>query len=214
MRKNRTLVALPVLLMFAAAPNLLAQRWELGAGAGGSFYTKQTVSSNAGSVESQFKPGFGATAFLGQNGNRLGGEIRYSFMRNEMELTGLGRSFKMSGRSQAIHYDVLVFFSDGQSKVRPYVSVGGGIKQYSGTGADVAIQPLGTIAVLTRTSEWKPMISAGAGVKFIAGNNWVFRAELRSYITQTPKEVVTPVNGKISGWTYQLMPVFTISYLF
>ena len=148
-------------LMLAAAPSVFGQRWEFGAGGGASFFTNETLTSPAGSVTAGFAPGYGLTAYAAQTGRRYGGEIRYAFLLNDMKLDGMGRSFTFGGRSQLVTYDFSVFMGGKEAKVRPYISVGGGIRQFSGTGEDMAVQPLGSVAVLTHTSQWKPVISGG-----------------------------------------------------
>jgi hypothetical protein len=65
--------------------------------------------------------------------------------------------------------------------------------------------------VLTRTSETKPMLSAGAGVKFQA-NRFTFRAEFRDYISPVPNRIILPVPGtQLTGWMHDLTPMFGIS---
>lgn len=200
-------------LFLALGPAAFGQKWEVGAGGGGSFYNAKTISSPLGSVEAKFKPGFAASAWLGQIGRRAGGEIRYTFFKNDMELTGPGGRFAMPGRAQAIHYDALVYFNNGRAKTRGFLIVGGGVKQYSGTGDDVAFQPTGNIAVLTRTNEWKPLLTTGAGVRFALSDRVHLRAEVRGYFTPTPKEVITPVTGDLSGWVFDIVPTVSLTYV-
>ena len=190
-----------------------AQQWEVGAGGGASLYNTKTIGSPSGSVEAKFKPGYGFTAIFGQIGNRVGGEVRYSWQSNEMELSGLGKTFTMGGRSQTLAYNVLVYFAGREAKVRPYVLGGGGIKQYTGTGSASALQPLLQIAVLTNTSEWKPVVNAGGGIRFATGKKAHVRAELLVTMSEAPTKVVTPVSGSLSGWYFQFMPVFSLSYV-
>lgn len=199
-------------LTLAVIPAAFAQKWEVGGGAGGSFYSSKSITGSAGTADASFKPGFAGTGYLGQNGDRIGGEIRYSYQQNKMELKSGGRSFSMSGRTQAIHYDVLIYGNRKGSKVRPYFLGGGGLKQYAGTGPDVAIQSVGDIAVLTRTSEWKPLITFGGGVKVAASEHVVFRAEFLAQMSQAPKEVIAPISGDFKGWYLNYLPVFTVAY--
>lgn len=206
---------LAALGLLASAP-AWAQQWEIGVGGGASFYTKQTLTSPAGSAEASFSPGYGFTAFAGQTGNRYGGEVRYTYLFNDMKLNGVGKSFTFGGRSQIITYDFMIFAGGNkESKFRPYFSVGGGMKQYEGTGADMAVQPVGSVAVLTRTSQWKPVISGGAGVRVQTGARTVVRAELKAYASQNPKEVITPVTGAGGdSWIINFAPMFSIAFIF
>jgi hypothetical protein len=92
--------------------------------------------------------------------------------------------------------------------------VGGGMKLYEGTGKDIAVQPLGRIAVLTRTTQWKPLISFGGGVKFRVGDRAAVRVEVRTNMTEVPTEVITPINGKISGWLLNFAPMVSLGWTF
>ncbi len=200
-------------ILISTAPAALGQKWEVGAGAGASLYNAQTITSGSTSVEAKFKPGYGFSAFVGQVGDRLGGEVRYTWLSNEMELSGAGKNFTMGGHTQAIHYDVNFYFNSRKSKTRPYLFAGGGMKQYSGKGPATAVQPLGNIVVLTDTSEWKPLISGGGGVRIAVGEKASLRAEFRMYFTQTPTNVITPVSGSLSGWYYNFVPMVNLSYV-
>ncbi|MBI4891605.1 MAG: outer membrane beta-barrel protein, partial [Acidobacteria bacterium] len=166
--KHFTLIAGAVLLL-AGAPAALGQKWEVGAGGGASLYNSKTITAGSAAVDAKFKPGYGFSAYLGQIGDRLGGEVRYTWLSNDMELSGAGKNFTMGGHTQAIHYDVSFYFNPRKSKTRPYLFAGGGMKQYTGKGPAQAVQPLGSIVVLTDTSEWKPLISGGGGVRFAVG---------------------------------------------
>lgn len=196
-----------------AAPGLLAQRWEFGGAGGASFYSKKSIAASAGTVDAKFNPGFGFGAYFGQIGNRLGGEIRYDYNMNEMELNGLGKSVKMNGRSQSFHYDVHVYFNKARNKVRPYLLGGAGLRLYEGTSSAGVVQPLMNIAVLTDTTQWKPLVVAGGGVRIEASKHVHVRAEFRVNMTESPNEIITPTGGKIDGWLFQFAPVFSISYV-
>lgn len=205
------------LILSAAAaissPAALAQRWEVGAGGGASIYNTRSISSPSGAVDARFKPGYGFSAYLGQIGDRVGGELRYSWFSNDMELSGTGRSFTMGGRSQSLSYSVLFYLARKEAKTRPYFLAGGGIRQYTGTGSASALQPLINIAVLTNTSEWKPVVTTGAGVRFATGHKAHVRAELLLYLSEAPTKVITPVTGSLSGWYINFAPMFSLSYV-
>jgi opacity protein-like surface antigen len=201
------------LAAFLTAPGALAQRWEFGGAGGASFYNKRSIAAPAGSVDAKFNSGFAASAYFGQIGNRLGGEMRYDFHVNEMELSGLGRSVKMDGRSQAFHYDVLVYFNKIGSRVRPYLLGGVGMKYYQGTSSAGVVQPLMNVAVLTDTSQWKPLVVAGGGIRFEASKHVHVRAEFRVNMTQAPTQIITPVSGELDGWYFNYAPIFGVSYV-
>jgi len=201
-------------LAISAVPAAYGQRWEFGAAGGASFYNSLTATGRAGgTVDAKFKPGGGVGVYLGQIGNRLGGEARYTWLYNGMELSGAGNNFSMGGYSQTITYNMLIYFADKTKKTRPYVLAGGGGKLYTGTGGGVAIQPLQSIVVLTNTSQWKPVIVFGGGVRFAVSPKSQLRAEFLVNMTQNPDQVITPVNGaSLSGWYFNYMPMVGLSY--
>ena len=195
------------------APAAFGQRYEVGGGGGISFYNKRTVTGPSATVDAAFKPGYSFSGYLGQLGNKLGGELRYSYASNEMELSSGGKSFKMTGRTQAVHYDLAFYFNDKKAKVRPYVLAGGGMKQYTGTGGTSIMQPFISTVVLTNTSEWKPLVTAGGGIRVVLNPKLHLRAEVLTHMTQVPTKIITPVLGKVDGWYFDIVPSINISYV-
>ena len=208
-----SLTLLAAMIAGGMAPSAFGQRFEVGVGGGASFYNKRTVTGTSTSVEAGFKSGYNFTGYLGQLGNRLGGELRYAYASNEMELNGGGKSFAMSGHTQAIHYDLSFYFNDKKAKIRPYLLAGGGMKQYSGTNSTAIVQPFMSTVVLTNTSEWKPLITAGGGIRVVLNPKLHLRAEVLTYMTQVPTKIITPVQGKLDGWYFDIMPTISLSYV-
>lgn len=198
-----------------AAP-AAAQRFEFGAGGGGSFYTKSTVTGAGSSAEAGFEPGFAATAYIGHNMYRyVSGEIRYTFERNTMSLTSGSTSATFAGMSHMIHYDLVIHTAPPKARVRPFVFGGAGIKGYQGTGTEVVYQPLQDVAVLTKTTQWVPLVTFGAGLKIAAGTHTLIRFEFRDYLTPFPKDVIAPVPpAKAPGWVHNFVPLIGITFLF
>lgn len=208
--------AAAVLLMLAASEAALAQKWEIGGGAGGSFYTAKTVSRASVTADAKFDSGWGATGYVSQNMSDLfGGELRYSFLKNDARLSSGSTQATFGANAHAIHYDVLLHATPAGSAIRPFVAVGGGIKVFQGTGKEVVAQPLGNLAFLTKTSEYKPLLTFGAGVKFNVTKRVGFRAEVKDYFSQFPKEVITPASGStLSGkWIHNFVAMVSISLL-
>ncbi len=203
------------LLMIAAAP-LLAQVGEVGGGVGGSIYLNNKVQGASGSADAGHRQGFAVSGWIGHNSARyLGGEIRYTFEKNDLKVASGGSNVAFRGQSHAIQYDVLVYSKPREAAVRPYVVVGGGVKGYYGTGTESAFQPLSNFAILTKTHEWRPLVAAGGGVKVAVGSNASLRVEFRDYITPFPKEVIAPGPGaKISGWVHNFVPLVGFSVTF
>ena len=204
------------LLMLVASDSALAQKWEIGGGAGGSFYTGKTVTRNSLSADAKFDSGWGATGYVSHNMfNRVGGEIRYAFLKNDAKLSSGSSKALFGANAHAVHYDVLIHATGSDSAIRPFVAVGGGIKVFQGTGKEVVAQPLGNLAFLTKTSEYKPLLTFGAGVKLNVSRRVGFRVEVKDYFSQFPKEVIAPASGsKLSGdWIHNFVAMASISLL-
>jgi hypothetical protein len=197
------------------APAAVAQKWELGAGAGGGFYTSQDVEHPDGtSAKAKIETNVAVSGWLAHNNHpRWGGEIRYSYQRGDLKLEQGSTEAKFGGEAHAIHYDFLWHAADRGSAVRPYVAFGGGIKIYRGTGEPVLVAPLERYALLSPTQELQGMVSVGAGIKMKLSPRWQLRVDVHDYLTPFPKEVITPnPPSKVSGWIHDIVPMFGLSY--
>ena len=214
MRTISTTLALALALAGAS----VAQEWELGGMASYGFYRNATATSPAGNAVAGFSPGIGFGAVVGHDskGRLLGGEFRYSYRNNELQLTSGGTKTTFNGNAHIVTYELLVHpRMKNESKVQPFLAAGGGMKLYRGTGREASFQPLDNIALLTRTQQAQPLISVGGGVKLMLTPHIILRAEMRDYITPFPKDVIAPVPGaKISGWLNDFVPMVGISYIF
>lgn len=208
----RKLLLATLLIVLPAA----AQKYEFGLHGSGSIYQSKTIKHPSGDVDAGFKMGFGGGFTLGHNQyDRIGGEVRYNYLLNKMKLSRAGTRAEFDGETHSIHYDLLFHFADRESRVRPYVSGGAGIRSYRGTGTEAAFQPLGTVAVLTKTSETQALVSLGGGIKFKLSDRIMFRVDVRDYLTPFPKEVITPVGGAtVGGWINNIVPSAGISFTF
>jgi len=195
------LILISIAAALTVAPTF-AQKYEFGIAGGGSFYDSKTVTNPRGSADAGFNNGFALSVNLGNNMySHVGGEVRYTYLQNEMKLSSGSSSATFGAQAHAIHYDFLIHATPTEATVRPYVAVGGGIKVYRGTGTEVAVQPLSSIALLTKTNEVQGMLSVGGGVKFRLTDRLMFRADVHDYITPFPKSVITPAqNSTVSGW--------------
>jgi hypothetical protein len=193
-----------------------AQEWEVGAVGGGSFYLDRTVKAASGaSGQAGFQPGYVAGGFLAHNtAGRLGGEIRYLFENADMRLSSGGTKYTFGARAHLVHYDLVIHANAGEDRVRPFVAIGGGMKGYFGVGTERAVQPLSNLAILSRTSQWQPMVSVGAGIKCRISSRLMVRVEVRDYFTRVPKDVLLPSPGaSLGGWLHDIMPMASISYI-
>ena len=192
-----------------AVPSAWGQKWEFGGGVGGGFYTSNDVTSGGASASAKIENNLAGSAWLGNNGSgHLGGELRYDYQNGPLQLTQGSTSTSFSAVSHAIHYDFLFHFTDGESRVRPFVSVGAGIKVYRGTGAEVAFQPLSNFALLTKDQDLTGLISVGAGLKLNLAPHLQLRLDVHDYITPFPKQIIAPAsNAKVSGWMQDIVPM-------
>ncbi len=200
------------LLAFAAS--CLAQHWEVGASVGAGFIPGASVTSPQGSAKAGFQTGVSFGAFVGQNLYRhLSGEVRYAFMQRNLKLSSGGQDATFSGRQHAVHYDLLIHPSRKESRMMPFAIVGGGLKVFQGTGKEAAFQPLSQFGYFTKTTEVKPLISVGGGVKFAIAQHVNLRAEFRDFITMFPKEIIAPAPGaKFGRMLHDFVPMIGISY--
>ena len=212
----KSTLILSACLLACCASVVLAQSGEIGFFGGGSFYMNPTLKGQSAEVKAGFANGFGGGAVVGHNtSNHLGGEIQYMFQQHDLEASSGSTKVTKSGRSQAVHYDLLIYATGKKSRVRPFLSVGGGVKQYSGTGAETASQPLSSVVILTTTSQLKPLITVGAGVKVAVSKHVGFRLEVQDYMTPFPNDVVTPVPPvSHSGWLHNIVPTAGLYFLF
>ena len=213
---NRTLRGIILTIGLVLAMPAMAQRWEFGAGAAGTFYTSRDVSTSSLKASAGFNNGWGVSAWLGNDMHKyLGGEIRYMYQNNDIKLQQGGTAYNFGSRSNSIHYDFLLHAAPRGSKIRPFVAFGAGFRGYEGIGREVAVQPLNNFAFLTKTKEWVPLVSVGGGIKFMPVKHLAFRAEFRDYISPIPTKVIAPAPGaKLDGWFHNFVAQFGVSVLF
>jgi hypothetical protein len=187
--------AVTVVLLLAGAA-CLAQHWEIDGLAGVGAYRNLDLANRAGSATVGFTPGalFGA-ALIQHRYRYVSGEIRYAFQRSDLKVSSGSAVEKFRGSTHAIHYDWLFHTQPRGAHLRPFLAAGAGFKNYRGTGTERAYQPLSQFALLTRTSEWKPLISLGAGVRVRLGKWASLAAEVHDYLTPFPSQVIAPVGG-------------------
>ena len=191
-----------------------AQRWEIGVFGGGGFLSHANLPGAPG-VAAGFGGGPSAGVGLGHDLYRhWSGEIRYEYQLRDLHLSSSGTSAGMAGEAHVFQYDILWQARTRRRRVRPYLVGGGGFKLYRGTGAETAYRPLMEYAYLTHTVEWKPMIAAGAGVKWRVGSRLVVRVDVRDQITPFPGQVITPAGGaRPRAWLNDIVPSLGVSWI-
>jgi hypothetical protein len=203
------------LIMISGSATAFAQL-ELGVTGGAGLLNSVSVSGTAGSATAGFAPGPVAGVFAGEpffHSNNFSGEVRYEYMQSDLRLSSAGQSAQFSGVSHAIHYDFLYRTDLKESRMQFFGALGGGVKVFSGTGAEAAYQPLSQFGYFTKTSMLKPMATAGAGVVFTLAPKLRLRVEVRDFITGFPTSVLTPAPGvKFGSLLNEIVPMVSLVY--
>lgn len=200
-----------------ATPAAFAQKWEVGFGAGGSFFTSETITNPAGNASATRQPGLALSAWLDNSigSGLLGGELRYDYEMGDLKLSSGGTSTTFASRSNAIHYDFQFNFASSEAAVRPFVEAGGGVKWYSGTGTEQVYQPLSNIAVFSDVRDLRPLVSVGGGVKFNVAKSTLMRLEVHDYLTPFPSTLIAPVApSSVGGWFQDIVVSAGLSWGF
>ena len=202
--------------LLATAPAALAQKWEVGVAGGGSFYTSQTFKNAITNADAGLSNGLGVSAWLGNNSNgTISGELRYDYEHSNLKLSSGGTNVNFGAMTNAIHYDFVLHFAPSESHIRPFLAAGAGVKLFSGTGKEQEVQPLSNIALLTKTSEMKPLVSVGGGVKVSLSPGVQLRLEAHDFLTPFPKSVIAPAQGStIGGWLQDFVVMAGLSFTF
>ena len=210
------LATLVVCALTALVPAARAQKWELGGGFGGGFYTSQDVTSPGGSAAAKIQSNMSGSAWLGNNGRgHLGGELRYDYQAGDLQLKQGSTQTTFAANSHAFHYDFLLHFSNPDASVRPFVAAGGGVKIYRGTGTEVAFQPLSNFALLTKDQDLTGLVSVAAGLKVKLAPHIQLRLDVHDYLTPFPNKVITPAAGaKVGGWLQDIVPMGGLAIVF
>jgi outer membrane protein W len=205
------------LTLAAGTPAAFAQKWEVGFGAGGTFLTSETVTNPAGNADAGRDPGVALSAWVDNNigSGVFGGELRYDYERGDLKLSSGGTTVRFGSMSNAVHYDFQYRFASTESAIQPFISAGGGVKWFSGTGTEQVYQPLSDVAVFSDVRDLRPMASIGAGVKFAIAKSTMLRLEVHDYLTPFPSKLIAPVGASsVSGWLQDFVVMAGVSFAF
>jgi hypothetical protein len=211
-----------IALTLASSCPGIAQKWEIGALGGFGWYQNSTIANaTISNPPASGEIGFPSRATIGvvfaENlYHHLGGEIRwlYQWGGPQVELNGIKTS--MTGYSNSVTYDFVVYPFRSESGFHPYLAGGAGVKAYTGTGFRLAGQsPTAGLALLRPVTQAEPAISVGGGLKYLFSKHAQFRIDFRTYFTPTPNDVIRPAGlSVIRGWLSELVPTAGISYVF
>jgi len=212
----RWLFSALISLGLAAACTAQERGWEVGGAIGFGVMHDASITNGSGSAGAGFDNRFVAGAVLGQDLYRhFSGELRYVYREDDLVLKTGGQKATTSGDSHLVHYDILFHPTTKESRVRPFLAAGAGIRYFRGTGEGDASQPLSNFAYLTNTNEVKPLISVGGGVKARLTEHTSFRFDFREYISPFPEALFATAPGaKIQGWLFDSVPTAGVSFIF
>ena len=198
-----------------ALPGCFAGEYELGVAGGGHIVRGATVTAPSGTAKAGFKSGVAFGAVAGQRlYSTVTGEVRYSYLQGDLKLSSSNGNAAFKGDTHAVHYDFLIHPYGGEMKVQPFAAVGAGVKVFRGAGQETAYQQLSQFAYLTKTTEWKPLLSVGGGIRAKLAPKVSLRVDIRDYVTPFPKNVIAPGRGaSIKGWLHDFVPMVGISFL-
>jgi len=191
-------------------------QWEAGGAFGYGFFQNASLESPTGKAKAGFSNGVTFSVLGGQDLYRyVGGEFRYSYASSDLKLSSGGQSVGMEGDSHTFNYDFLFYAMPRKSRTRIFGAAGAGGRFYRGTGAEHAFQPLNSIAFLTHTNQWEPVISFGGGIKYSVTEHVLIRVDFRDFATPLPDRLIAPLRGvSTHGWLHDLTPMFGISAKF
>jgi outer membrane protein W len=196
----------------------VAQEWEVGAAGGYGWYDNTSIGNPVLglSATSGFHSGSAVGAFFGENMyEHLGGELRYLHLWGVPQLQLSNTRATIHGYTDLVVYDFLFHMKSRDSKVRPFLAAGAGIKVFTGTSTQFFTQPLQEFAVLVPNRQVEAALSAGGGIKFAAARHVLLRADFRTYFSPLPNQLFrTPRFNEIRGWVYNFVPQVGIGYTF
>lgn len=206
--------AVPVLLACWPVFDAPAQTWEVGLGGSWAFHRSVPVSGKLEKGEVGFGSSGGGVVWIQQRRTQqFGGQLSYSFQRQPLQLKVESQRVRFAGYTHAVHYSFWWGLRGASGRFEPFVIAGVGVKGYFGTGREMVYQPGQSLALLTKTSEWKPSILVGAGLRWRLSPATLIHLQLHDATTPFPQRVIAPAPGaKISGWMHSLVPLLGVSY--
>ena len=193
-----------------------AQQWEIGGSIGYGWYRNGTVFGPGESIQAGIRNRFAAGAVVGEDVyEHISGEVRWMYHDGHPFLAGNGFKLDIQGNSHTFTYDTLFHLYPTKHRLRPYVAVGVGAKDYIIAGPVPNPQPFPGIASLTAQDQWKFVVDVGCGVKYLLRPHLLVRADFRDYLTSFPRQQILPAAGNTArGIFQQFTPMFGLSSWF
>jgi hypothetical protein len=191
-----------------------AQDWELGAIGGFSYAPNLSVAEASATASAGIGHGGVVGAYLSEDTYRyFGGDVRYLYGFGNLQASSSNTSVSFDRRIQIVTFDILGYLRPRQSRVRPFLALGGGAEILDGTGAESAAQPLGNLVALTHTRQIFGVGDVGAGFKIGLSRHLRFRIEAHDYMGPSPGKVIAPAPGaSISGFMNNIVATASIAW--
>ncbi|HEY7338521.1 MAG TPA: outer membrane beta-barrel protein [Bryobacteraceae bacterium] len=191
-----------------------AQIWEFGVVGGLGYAPNLSVRQASATASAGLGHGAAVGVYGGEDTYRhFGGEVRYLYSFGNLEASSNGASVRFGRRTHTIAGDILIYPRPTESRVRPFLALGGGVEILDGTGRESAAQPLGQFVALTHTRETLAVGDVGAGFKIALSEHLRLRIEAHDYAGPSPKKVIAPAPGASIG-SFMNEIVGTISLAF
>jgi hypothetical protein len=191
-----------------------AQIWELGVIGGLGYAPNLSVKEGSATASA----GLGHGAAVGAYGSEdtyphFGGEVRYLYSFGNLEASSNGTLVRFGRRTHTITGDILIYPRPTESRVRPFLALGGGVEILDGTGRESAAQPLGEFVALTHTRETLAVGDVGAGFKIGLSEHLRLRIEAHDYAGPSPKKVIAPAPGaSVGGFMNNIVGTVSIAF--
>jgi hypothetical protein len=197
-----------------AAGAAFAQSLEFGAAGGFSYAPSLSVTEAAATASVGIGHGGVVGAYLSEDTYRyFGGEVRYLYGFGDLQASSGSTSVSFGRSTHIITFDILGYLRPRESRVRPFLALGGGAEILDGTGAESATQPLGNFVALTHTRETLGVGDVGVGFKIALSRRLSFRIEAHDYLGPSPGKVITPAPGaSISGFMNNIVATASIGW--
>ncbi len=118
--------------------------------------------------------------------NHLGAELEYAFADHDSTFTNLSPTVPLLNVKQHLHkltYSAVIYPTDRRGRVRPFAIVGAGATYFQ-TSTDQ--DELALSNGIDLKSRWKLAFTYGGGVKFMMGDRWALRMDVRSQVANVP----------------------------
>jgi opacity protein-like surface antigen len=208
------------MVLGAAALAVWAQsdtsEWEIGGNIGYGAYRNGTIFAPGGTATAGIRNRFTAGVVICDDlYERVSGELRYQYQDGHPFLSSGGMAKDIQGQSHTFTYELLFHIKPRDARMRPFVAVGAGIKNYNIVGPPPDPQPFPAIGTLNNSDEWKLTAALGGGVKYRLYEHLLVRVDFRDYITQFPKRQLAPApTGTARGLFQQFTTMLGVSYVF